>query len=67
MGQMPAAQRDMMLGQFSAQFNQMSEEIKERQLKSSTPVFDSEILMVVRDLYRFFKLYRNRTQLPDPF
>lgn len=67
LGQMPAAQRDMMLGQFSAQFNQMSEEIKERQLKSSTPVFDSEILMVVRDMYRFFKLFRNRMQLPDPF
>ena len=61
------AQRDMMSKQFSTNFDQLNEEIKSSAPKSSTPLFDSEALKTVRDLYRFFKLFRKRDGFFDPF
>lgn len=64
---MPEAQRQMVAGQMSAQMEQMSEEIKSQAAKSSAPEFDNETLLFVRDLYRFFKLFRKREGFSDPF
>ena len=64
---MPETQRNMLTSQLNAQFDQLSEEMKSARLKSSTPVFDSEVQKVVRDLYRFFKLFKKREGLYDPF
>lgn len=61
------AQRSMMSNQLSANFDQLNEEMKSSAPKSSTPVFDTEALKVVRDLYRFFKLFRKREGFFDPF
>lgn len=53
----------------SAQMEQLSEMSKEasESIDGTHSEFDREILRVVRDLYRFFKLYRNRKNLRDPF
>lgn len=64
---MPQNQREIITGQLSAQFDQMKEEMKSQRLKSSTPTFDIEVQKVVRDLYRFFKLFRKREGFNDPF
>lgn len=64
---MPERQRNLVSSQFSAQFAQMKEQMKEDAPKSSTPEFDMEVVKAVRDLYRFFKLFRNRQDFNDPF
>lgn len=64
---MPEMQKDMMISQFDAQFSQLSEELKEKALQSSAPEFDEEVTKVVRDLYRFFRLYRKKQGFNDPF
>ncbi len=64
---MPSAQRDAMFGQFEAQLEQLATEQDERLLKTSTPEFDRETNMYVRDLYRFYKLNPRRKEFADPF
>lgn len=65
--QMPSAQRDMLSNQMRAQFEQMNEEIKSRLNEDTSPMFTDEVTKVVRDLYRFFKLFRKREGLKNPF
>lgn len=67
LGMMPEAQKEMMRSQIDAQFSQMSEEIKEKMLQTSTPEFDEETTKVIRDFYRFFKLFRKKNGFYDPF
>ena len=67
LGKMPESQKQMMISQIDAQFSQFSEEIKDKGLKSSAPEFDEEVTKVIRDLYRFFKLFRKREGFEDPF
>lgn len=67
LGVMPAAQKQMATNQFNAQLEQLNEQLRTDAPRTSTPVFDSEVVAVVRDFYRFFKLYRNRQHLPDFF
>lgn len=64
---MPETQRQMVASQMSAQMEQMGEELKSQTAKSSAPEFDNETLLFVRDLYRFFKLFRKREGFNDPF
>lgn len=64
---MPESQRQMALGQLDAQLSQLAEEHKEQLLKTSTPEFDRETNMYVRDLYRFFKLNPRHEEFADPF
>lgn len=64
---MPDAQKKMAMAQFEANSAQMAEAVKEMQSKSSTPVFDLEVTKYVRDLFRFFRLYKNRQSFSDPF
>lgn len=65
--QMPETQRTMITERMGEQMAQLKEAIAEKNLKSSTPEFDAEVTRFVRDIYRFFKLYRNRNDFPDPF
>lgn len=67
LGKMPESQKQLMISQLDAQFTQFSEEIKDRNIKSSAPEFDEEVTKVIRDLYRFFKLFRKKDRLNDPF
>lgn len=67
LGTMPKEHRDMMGSQFTAQMSQLSEDMKDRKLKSSIPEFDTEVLKYVRDMYRFFKLFRNASDFENPF
>ena len=51
----------------SAQADQFKEESRSALPSSNAPQFDIETLKSVRDLYRFFKLFRKREGLKDPF
>ncbi|MDE7401993.1 MAG: tetratricopeptide repeat protein [Muribaculaceae bacterium] len=64
---MPEQQLKMLTGQISSHIEQMNEELKSRARKSTTPEFDTAVLKYVRDLYRFFKLFRKKEDFTDPF
>ena len=64
---MPEPQRQMISGQMSEQVSQLKEAAKSEELKTGSPQFDTETLKYVRDLYRFFKLFRKREGFADPF
>lgn len=64
---MPQAQMDAMFGQLSANFEQLKEQTKQSEVESQPGSFDKEVLRVVRDLYRFFKLFRKRDGFRNPF
>lgn len=65
--QMPAAQLNMISGQISANYQQLKEQMRKDVQESSSPEFNREVLRVVRDLYRFFKLFRKKQGFFDPF
>lgn len=67
LGRMPADRRSILPAQLSEQLEQHKEEIKEAALKSASPAFDEEVTRTVRDLYRFFKLFRKKDSFRDPF
>ncbi len=64
---MPESQRQMVNSQMSAQLSQLKEALADRKLKSSLPEFDQETTRFVRDIYRFFKLFRRKDDFNDPF
>lgn len=64
---MPSEQRDMLRHQFETQFSQMSEQLKENMEKKSRPEFILSATRFIRELYRFFKLYRKKNEFDDPF
>lgn len=64
---LPAAQRDMISSQMAGHMNQIKEENKDTLGEHNSREFNSEALKVVRDLYRFFKLFRKREGFYDPF
>ncbi|MGM9816462.1 MAG: tetratricopeptide repeat protein [Lepagella sp.] len=67
MKHMPDAQRTMITSQLSQQFDQMSEDVKSSLPRSGKLEFDAEIVRSVRDLYRFFCLFRNTEGFINPF
>lgn len=67
LSRMPETQRNMMTSQMSEQMAQLKEAIAERKQKSTVPGFDLEVTRYVRDLYRFFKLFRKKEEFNDPF
>lgn len=67
LSRMPADRRAIVPAQLSQQLSQHSEDLKEAALKSASPAFDEEVTRVVRDLYRFFKLFRKKDSFRDPF
>lgn len=64
---LPEQQRNMMFGQFGAQMSQMTEEMKDRSIKDSHSEFNTEAVVFIRDLYRFFKLFSKKNEFKDPF
>lgn len=64
---MPDMQRRMITNEMATQFEQLNEEIKDKELLTNTSGFNREVLKSVRDLYRFFKLFRKRKGFKDPF
>lgn len=64
---MPESQRKMVNEQMEAQLSQLREAMEGRTMKSTLPEFDQETTRYVRDLYRFFKLFRKKGDFPDPF
>lgn len=67
LSRMPEQQRKMMTEQMNSQMAQLKEALADKKLKSSVPEFDTEVTRYVRDIYRFFKLYRRKDDFPDPF
>lgn len=67
MEKMPESQKLMISEKMGEQMEQLKEAMAERKLHSSIPEFDSEVTRYVRDLYRFFKLFRRKDDFPDPF
>jgi len=64
---MPEFQRKMMIGQFEQQLSQVVEEAGERIEKRSHPEFTLAATVFIRELYRFFKLFRKKHEFYDPF
>ena len=64
---LPEQQRNMMFGQFEAQMSQMMEDVKDKMAKESHSEFNSEAVVFIRDLYRFFKLFNKKNEFKDPF
>ena len=67
LSRMPEDQRKTLSQKMNEQMAQIKEAIDEKQLKSSGPEFDAEVTRFVRDLYRFFKLFRKKSDFYDPF
>lgn len=63
---MPEAQRNAALNQLNASLEQLTADHNEKLLKSSTPEFDNEANMYVRDLYRFYRLRNRNAEFTDP-
>lgn len=65
---LPASQRDMMLGKVSQQFADIPEDL-ERLGRLQNHAAQLEVIsnQYIHDLYRFFKLFRRRTEFNDPF
>ena len=64
---MPKPQLDMMFGQLSSNLDQLKEQMKASEFDTGAGSFDKEVLRVIRDLYRFFKLFRKREGFFNPF
>ncbi len=64
---MPESQRKMVAERMGSQMAQFKEAMADRKLKSSVPEFDNEVTRYVRDIYRFFKLFRKKEDFTDPF
>lgn len=67
LSRMPEEQRKMITEKLDGQMEQLKEAMADRKFKSSTPEFDTEVTRYVRDIYRFFKLYRRKGDFSDPF
>lgn len=67
LSRMPESQRKMLTERMNEQMDQIKEAMAEKQLKSTVPEFDSEVTRYVRDIYRFFKLFRKKNEFQDPF
>ncbi|MCM1153304.1 MAG: hypothetical protein NC328_06595 [Muribaculum sp.] len=63
----PEVQRNMMFGQLETQAEQIKTEMRDRLMKTNSPVFKMELDRYMRDLYRFFTLYRRHGDFYNPF
>lgn len=67
LARMPEAQRKMMSERLGDQMEQLQQAIDEKRLQMPNPEFGAEVTRYVRDLYRFFKLFRRKEDFADPF
>lgn len=66
LGQIPPAQRDMMLGQLRDQGDKV-DALRMAGMNSAVPGREALAANYVRSLYRFFKLFRRKGEFADPF
>lgn len=66
LAQVPESQRDLMMGQFSAE-NAAVQEMEKEELMKKEISRENISNRYIQDLYRFFKLYIRRTEFTDPF
>ncbi|MDE6066537.1 MAG: tetratricopeptide repeat protein [Duncaniella sp.] len=66
LSQIPAAQRDMMLSQLRMQSEQL-DAVRMAGVGGRTPGREELATNYVRNLYRFFKLFRRKGEFTDPF
>lgn len=64
---MPAEQRKMMAERMNMEMGQLKELMAERINSSESRTFDAEVTRYIRNLYRFFKLFRRKGDFIDPF
>ena len=64
---MPEAARKSMASQMEQGMEQLKEATKEQRLHDTNPVFNREVDRYMRDLYRFFNLYRLKHEYANPF
>lgn len=64
---MAEQQRNLMFGQFEQQLSQIAQETNDRLVKQSDKKFSITAVSFIRELYRFFKLFRRKTEFDDPF
>jgi len=67
LARVPEAQREMMASQLDAQMEQISEQISDNNLKKRFPEFATEVSRYIRDLFRFYKLFRKHEDFKNPF
>lgn len=66
LSQVPESQRQLMMGQFSAE-NAAVQEMADEELLKKEQSRENISNRYIQDLYRFFKLYIRRSEFPDPF
>lgn len=65
--QLPASQRRMMLDSMKMQLSQLKDQMQAQEPHTRKSAFDKEMVKVVRDFYRFFKLFRKKEGFRSPF
>ncbi len=61
------AQRNMITSQIDGSMAQFKEMMKDSEIKNKFPVFATEVSKYMRDLYRFYKLFRRADNFVNPF
>lgn len=64
---MPETQKKIMSEKMNEQMQQINEELSEHPKIKTDNNFRQESLNYIRDLYRFFKLYKKKNDFKDPF
>ncbi|MDE5887504.1 MAG: tetratricopeptide repeat protein [Muribaculaceae bacterium] len=67
LNRMPPEQRKMISDRMNAEISQLKELMEEKKIAINNREFDSEVTRYIRNLYRFFKLFRRKTDFNDPF
>lgn len=67
LGRTPESQRRMMTDRLREQYDQLKEEGSTSLEEMAKPEINSEILLYIRNLYRFYRLYQYRNEFDDPF
>lgn len=67
LGRVKGPAKDMMTNAFRLGKEEMSEQMKEKELLSSEPEFETEVSSYARSLYRFFNFFRARKEFFNPF
>lgn len=67
LAQTPAQHREMMMSQLGEQLKQLDEDKATSFHESVKPELLNDIMLYIRTLYRFYKLYPQRSEFDDPF
>lgn len=67
LNRMPPEQKKIMSQRMGMEMSQLKEIMEEKKLVPGASEFDMEVTRYVRNLYRFFKLFRRKNDFRDPF